>query len=96
MSWSQNVWVSKCLDLYAVEQYLDGTMSGWKNILLSKCLGVTKGVSKFLGVKISDAEMSENHMRVCYQKGYLVEVLQLRLFLLTPDSTCTSCLFLLP
>ena len=64
--------------------------------MLSKCLGVKKGVSKCLGVKMSDAEMLENHMRVCYKKGYLVEVLQLRLFLLTPGSTCTSCLFLLP
>ena len=28
------------LDLYAVAQCMGGTMSGWKNVLLSKCLGV--------------------------------------------------------
>ncbi len=48
MSCLQNVWVSKCLDLYAVAQCLGGTMSGWQNVLLSKCLGV-----KMLGVKMS-------------------------------------------
>ena len=47
MSRLQNVWVSKCLDLYAVAQCLGGTMSGWQNVLLSKCLGV-----KMLGVKM--------------------------------------------
>ena len=49
MSRSQNVWVSKCLHLYTVEQYLDGPMSGWQNILLSKCLGVKKRCVKMSG-----------------------------------------------
>ena len=36
------------------------TMSGWQNVLLSKCLGVKKGVSKCPGVEMTGAEMSEN------------------------------------
>ena len=48
MSWLQNVWVSKCLDLYAEAQCLGGTMSGWQNVWVSKCLGVKKGVSNVL------------------------------------------------
>ena len=48
MSRLQHVWVSKFLDLYAVAQQLGGTMSGWQNVLLSKCLGI-----KMLGVKMS-------------------------------------------
>ena len=72
MSRMQNVWVSKCLDLYAVAQCLGGIMSGWQNVLLSKCLGAKiscshnvwvskRGVSKCPGVKMLGAEMSENH-----------------------------------
>ena len=67
----QNVWVSKCLDLYAVAQCLGGIMSGWQNVLVSKCLGARiscshnvwvskRGVSKCPGVEMSGAEMSEN------------------------------------
>ena len=37
-----------------------GTMSGWQNVLLSKCLGVKKLGVKYSGVKISGEEMSEN------------------------------------
>ena len=71
MSLVQNVWVSKCLDLYAVAQCLGGIMSGWQNVLVSKCLGARiscshnvwvskRGVSKCPGVEMSGAEMSEN------------------------------------
>ena len=60
MSWVQNVWVSKCLDLYAVAQCLGGIMSGCQiscshNVWVSK-----RGLSKCPGVKMSGAEMSEN------------------------------------
>ena len=62
MSLVQNVWVSECLDLYAVAQCLGGIMSGWQNVLVSKCLGARiscshnvwvwkRGVSKCPGVK---------------------------------------------
>ena len=51
MSRVQNVWVSKSLHLYAVAHCLDGIMSGWQNIFLSKCLGVKKG-----GVKMAWCE----------------------------------------
>ena len=51
---------------------LGGIMSGWQNVLLSKCLGARlswshnvwvskRGVSKCPGVKMLGAEMSENH-----------------------------------
>ena len=75
MSLVQNVWVSKCLDLYAVAQCLGGIMSGWQNVLVSKCLGARiscshnvwvskRGVSKCPGVEMSGAEMSENPNRI--------------------------------
>ena len=51
MSWLQNVWVSKCLNLYAVAQCLGGTMSWWQNFLLSICLDVKKW-----GVKMSGCQ----------------------------------------
>ena len=35
MSLLQNVWVSKCLDLFEVTQCLVGTISGWQNVFLS-------------------------------------------------------------
>ena len=71
LSWVQNACVSKCLDLYAVAQCLGGIMSGWQNVLLSKCLGAKiscshnvwvskRGVSKCPGVKMSGAKMSQN------------------------------------
>ena len=71
MSRMENFWVSKCLDLYAVAQYLGGIMSGWQNAWVSKCLGakiscshnvwVSKtGMSKGPGVKMSGAKMSVN------------------------------------
>ena len=68
MSCLLNVWVSKCLDLYAVAQCLGGTMSGWLNVLgskmsffskVSKCLGDTMSgwqnvsATQCLGVKMS-------------------------------------------
>ena len=81
MSLVQNVWVSKCLDLYAVAQCLGGIMSGWQNVLVSKCLGARiscshnvwvskRGVSKCPGVKMSGAEMSENPKKYLYLKKY--------------------------
>ena len=87
MSLVQNVWVSKCLDLYAVAQCLGGIMSGWQNVLVSKCLGARiscshnvwvskRGVSKCPGVEMSGAEMSENHHTV-YSR--------------IPNHTSTSC-----
>ena len=71
MSRMQNVWVSKCLDLYAVAQCLAGIMCGWQNVRVSKCPGAKifcshsvwvskRGVSKGPGVEMSGAEMSEN------------------------------------
>ena len=73
MSGVQNVWVSKCLGLYAVAQCLGGILSGWQNVLLLKSLGAKiscshnvwvskRGVSKCPGVKMLGAEMSENHI----------------------------------
>ena len=81
MSLVQNVWVSKCLDLYAVAQCLGGIMSGWQNVLVSKCLGARiscshnvwvskRGVSKCPGVEMSGAEMSENPKKYLYFKKY--------------------------
>ena len=61
MSWLQNVWVSKCLDLYAVAQCLGGTMCGWQNVLLSKRLGVKMFGVK--GVQRSCAQMFENPLK---------------------------------
>ena len=40
MTWLQNVWVSKCLDLYKVAQCLGGKMPGWQNVSVAKCLVV--------------------------------------------------------
>ena len=67
MSLVQNVWVSKCLNFYAVAQCLGGILSGWQNVLLSKCMGVKiacshnvwvskRGVTKFLCVEIWGAK----------------------------------------
>ena len=80
MSLVQNVWVSKCLDLYAVAQCLGGIMSGWQNVSVSKCLGAriscshnvwvsTRGVSKCPCVEMSGAEMSENPKKYWYLKS---------------------------
>ena len=74
MSQVQNVWVSKCLDLYAVAHCLGGIMSRWQNAFLSKCLVVKiscshnvwvskRGVSKCPGVKMLGAKMSDNPNR---------------------------------
>ena len=75
MSRMQNVWVSKCLDLYVVAQCLGGTMSGWQNVRVSKCPGAKiscshnvwvskRRVSKGPGVEMSGAERSENLKKV--------------------------------
>ena len=74
MSLLQNVWVSKCFDLYAVTQCLGGTMSGRQNVFLSKCKGVKKVVSKCPGVKRSCAEMSENHLEALQVFTYSMNI----------------------
>ena len=51
MSRLQNVWVSKCLDLYAVAQCLGGTMSGWHNVWVEKCLVVKMSGCQKVGFK---------------------------------------------
>ena len=51
MSGCQNIWVSKCLDLYAVAQCLGGTLSGWHNVWVAKCLVVKMSGCQKVGCK---------------------------------------------
>ena len=51
MSQLQNIWVSQCLDLYSVTQCLGGTMSGWHNVWVEKCLVVKMSGCQKVGCK---------------------------------------------
>ena len=51
MSWLQNVWVLKCLHLYAVAQCLGGTMYGWQNVWVAKCHVAKMSGCKKVGCK---------------------------------------------
>ena len=60
ISWVQNFWVWKSLDLYAEAQWVSGIMSGWQNVL-SKRLGVEISCRHNVWVsKCPGVEMSEN------------------------------------
>ena len=102
MSRVQNFWVSKCLYFYAVSQCLGVIMSGWQNVLLSKCLGAQischlwvskRGLSKCPGADMSDCRVPKCRRITRGILLYAAGAFQVHFYTLQDAVLCTLACF---